>query len=131
MPPAPAVTLQTDPCPLSAPPGEEFSLLRNLTAAFEEDDAHCVVRFANSLFLQQGIAFNPEFLHLMRKYFKADVQTVDFGESAAVAEQINSWVENHTESKRRRGDYIFLDICFFFLCAKAERLIKNAIPLAS
>lgn len=35
----------------------------------------------------------------MRKYFKADVQTVDFGESAAVAEQINGWVENHTESK--------------------------------
>lgn len=82
-------------------PGKEFSLLRNLTAAFQEDDAHCVVRFANSLFLQQGIAFNPEFLRLMREYFKADVQTVDFGESAAAAEQINGWVENHTESKIR------------------------------
>lgn len=90
----------------SAPPGEEFSLLRNLTAAFQEDDAHCMVRFANSLFLQRGVAFNPEFLRLMRKYFKADVQTVDFGESEAVAEQINGWVENHTESKR--GDSICL-----------------------
>lgn len=80
-------------------PGEEFSLLQNLTAAFHDDDAHCVVRFANSLFLQQGVTFNPEFLHLMRKYFKAEVETVDFSESAAVAEQINSWVENHTESE--------------------------------
>lgn len=105
---------------LSAPPGEEFSLLRNLTAAFEEDDAHCVVRFANSLFLQQGVAFNPEFLHLMKKYFKADVQTVDFGESAAVAEQINSWVENHTESKRRRGDSIFFRYVFSF-CVRKPR----------
>lgn len=80
-------------------PGVEFSLLQNLTAALSEDDTHCVIRFANSLFLQEGVTFNPEFLHLMRKYFRADVETVDFSESAAVAEQINSWVENHTESE--------------------------------
>lgn len=76
-----------------------------------------MVRFANSLFLQQGVAFNPEFLHLMRKYFKADVQTVDFGESAAVAEQINAWVENHTESKWRDigrwGGGVIVCICVF------------------
>ncbi len=77
----------------------EFSLLQNLTAALSDDDAHYVIRLANSLFLQEGVTFNPEFLHLMRKYFKADVETVDFSESAAVAEQINNWVENHTESK--------------------------------
>uniref|UniRef100_A0A3Q0RVN3 Serpin peptidase inhibitor, clade I (neuroserpin), member 1 n=1 Tax=Amphilophus citrinellus TaxID=61819 RepID=A0A3Q0RVN3_AMPCI len=57
------------------------------------------IRFANSLFLQEGVAFNPEFLHLMKKYFRADVETVDFSESPAVAEQINKWVENHTDSK--------------------------------
>lgn len=94
----PVVTLRTESLLLCSP-GEEFSLLQNLTAAFQDDDAHCVVRFANSLFLQQGVTFNPEFLHLMRKYFKAEVETVDFSESAAVAEQINSWVENHTESE--------------------------------
>lgn len=58
-----------------------------------------MVRFANSLFLQQGVTFNPEFLHLMKKYFKAHVETVDFSQSAAVAKQINTWVENHTESE--------------------------------
>ncbi|KAA8593925.1 hypothetical protein FQN60_004759, partial [Etheostoma spectabile] len=82
-------------------PGVEFSLLQNLTAALSDDDTHYVIRFANSLFLQEGVTFNLEFLHLMRKYFRADVETVDFSESAAVAEQINSWVENHTESKIR------------------------------
>lgn len=74
-------------------------MLQNLTAALSEDDTHYVIRFANSLYLQEGITFNPEFMHLMRKYFRADVETVDFSESAAVAEQINNWVENHTESE--------------------------------
>lgn len=59
-----------------------------------------MVRFANSLFLQQGVTFNPGFVHLMRKHFKADVETVDFSQSAAVAEQINTWVDNRTESER-------------------------------
>lgn len=74
-------------------------MLQNLTAALSNDDARYVIRLANSLYLQEGVTFNPEFLHLMRKYFRADVETVDFSESAAVADQINSWVENRTESK--------------------------------
>ena len=81
---------------------EEFSLLHNLTSAMSDDDGHYIVRLANSLYLQEGMAFNPEFLHLMRKYFRAEVDTVDFSDSAAVADQINSWVENHTESKTER-----------------------------
>ncbi|CAG12351.1 unnamed protein product, partial [Tetraodon nigroviridis] len=47
----------------------------------------------------EGVTFNPEFLRLMRKYFKAEVETVDFSQPAAVAQQINSWVENRTEGK--------------------------------
>uniref|UniRef100_A0A3Q3VZW0 Serpin domain-containing protein n=1 Tax=Mola mola TaxID=94237 RepID=A0A3Q3VZW0_MOLML len=86
-------------CVCLCSPGREFSLLQNLTAALTNDDAHYVIRLANGLFLQQGVTFNPEFLHLMKKYFGANVETVDFNESAAVAEHINSWVENHTESK--------------------------------
>ncbi|XP_067276077.1 neuroserpin [Pseudorasbora parva] len=78
---------------------EEFSLLSNLTKALSTDEEQYVVRLANSLFLQRGVHFNEDFLQLMKKYFKAEVKTVDFGESAAVAERINSWVLNHTESK--------------------------------
>ncbi|KAM6945953.1 neuroserpin isoform 1-T2 [Aplochiton taeniatus] len=83
------------------PADEEFSLLQNLTAALSDDDSHYVIRLANSLFLQEGVAFNPDFLRLMKKYFRAEVKSVDFSQSAAVAEQINAWVENHTESKIR------------------------------
>lgn len=74
-------------------------MLQNLTTALTDDDTHYVIRLANSLFLQEGIAFNPDFLSLIKKYFRAEVETVDFSESAAVAEQINSWVANHTESE--------------------------------
>ncbi|KAG5269017.1 hypothetical protein AALO_G00197360 [Alosa alosa] len=78
---------------------EELSLLRNLTQALSAREEQYVLKLANSLFLQQGVHFNPDFLHLMKKYFRAEVETVDFSESAAVAERINGWVENHTESK--------------------------------
>lgn len=83
----------------SPAPDEEFSLLSNLTQALSTDEEQYVVRLANSLFLQRGVHFNEDFLQLMKKYFKAEVETVDFSESAAVAERINSWVLNHTESK--------------------------------
>ncbi|XP_028818833.1 neuroserpin isoform X2 [Denticeps clupeoides] len=78
---------------------EEFSLLRNLTQDLLAHEEQYVVRLANSLYLQTGVPFNPDFLQLMKKYFRAEVETVDFSESAAVAEKINAWVENHTENK--------------------------------
>lgn len=76
---------------------EEFLLMSNLTRALSVDTY--VVRLVNSLFLQTGVRFNKDFLQLMKILFKAEVETVDFSESAAVAEHINSWVNNHTESK--------------------------------
>ncbi|KAA0715226.1 Neuroserpin Peptidase inhibitor 12 [Triplophysa tibetana] len=76
---------------------EEFSLMSNLTRALSVDTY--VVRLVNSLFLQTGVRFNKDFLQLMKILFRAEVETVDFSESAAVSEHINSWVENHTESK--------------------------------
>ncbi|KAL7870770.1 hypothetical protein SRHO_G00082670 [Serrasalmus rhombeus] len=78
---------------------EEFSMLRNLTQALSVDEAQYIIRLANSLFLQTGVHFSSEFLRLMKQYFHADAETVDFSESAAVAQHINTWVQNHTESK--------------------------------
>lgn len=72
-------------------------MMSNLTRALSVDTY--VVRLVNSLFLQTGVCFNKDFLQLMRILFKAEVETVDFSASEAVAEHINSWVENHTESK--------------------------------
>ncbi|TSR87323.1 Neuroserpin [Bagarius yarrelli] len=78
---------------------EEFAVLKNLSQALSEDETECVVHLANSLFLQSGIHFSPKFLKLVKDYFHAEVETVDFNESVAVAQHINAWVQNHTASK--------------------------------
>ncbi|KAI2653353.1 Neuroserpin [Labeo rohita] len=44
-------------------------------AALSTDEEQYVVRLANSLFLQTGVHFNEDFLQLMKKYFKAEVET--------------------------------------------------------
>ncbi|XP_006637520.2 neuroserpin [Lepisosteus oculatus] len=79
--------------------GEELLILKNLTWALEADETQYVLKLANSLFLQTGIHFNEDFLQKMKKYFKAEIETVDFSQSTAVANHINQWVENHTENK--------------------------------
>lgn len=89
---------------------EEFAVLKNLTQALIGDEAQYVVRFANSLFLQTGIHFSPEFLKLVKLYFHAEAETVDFNESAAVAQHINAWVQNHTASKYTAIAFISLEI---------------------
>ncbi|TRY93389.1 hypothetical protein DNTS_014804 [Danionella cerebrum] len=78
---------------------EEFSLLRNLTQTLSSDQEQYVVRLVNSLFLQTGAHFSDSFLTLMKMYFKAEVETVDFSETDTVAQHINSWVLNQTEGK--------------------------------
>lgn len=92
------------------PTDEEFTVLRNLTQALIGDEAQYVVRLANSLFLQSGVHFSPEFLKLMKHYFHAEAETVDFNESAAVAQHINAWVQNHTASKYTVIKFISLQI---------------------
>ncbi|MBN3274942.1 NEUS protein, partial [Polyodon spathula] len=79
--------------------GDEFLLLRNLTQSLVVDESQYVVKLANSLFLQNGVHFNENFVHMMKKYFHAEIETVDFSQCAAVADHINKWVENQTENK--------------------------------
>ncbi|KAK6478680.1 neuroserpin-like [Huso huso] len=79
--------------------GDEFLLLKNLTQSLMVDESPYVVKLANSLFLQNGVHFNENFVHMMKKYFHAEIETVDFSQSAAVADHINKWVENQTENK--------------------------------
>ncbi|MGH0191365.1 UNVERIFIED_CONTAM: hypothetical protein FKN15_061378 [Acipenser sinensis] len=83
--------------------GDEFLLLKNLTQSLMADDSPYVVKLANSIFLQNGVHFNENFVHMMKKYFHAEIETVDFSQSAAVADRINKWVENQTESEFSDG----------------------------
>ncbi|XP_010898287.4 neuroserpin-like isoform X2 [Esox lucius] len=81
------------------PKGAEFPLLHKLIGVLSEDGHHYVILLANSLFLQSGMTIKPDFLQLIRKYFQAKVEMVDFCKSSAVAAQLNGWVENHTKGK--------------------------------
>lgn len=62
------------------------------------EDSQYVMKLANSLYVQNGYHISDKFLQLMKKYFKAEVENVDFSQNLAVASQINRWVENHTNS---------------------------------
>lgn len=89
---------------------EEFAVLKNLTQALIGDETQYVVHLANSLFLQKGVDFSPEFLKLVKHYFHAEAEIVDFNESAAVAQHVNAWVQNHTASKYISSEFISVQI---------------------
>nr|XP_056705983.1 neuroserpin [Euleptes europaea] len=78
--------------------GEEFSFLKDLSDMATAEDSQYVMKLANSLYVQDGYHVSDKFLQLMKKYFKAEVENVDFSQNLAVASQINRWVENHTNN---------------------------------
>lgn len=79
--------------------GEEFTFLKDLSDMATTEESHYVLNMANSLYVQNGFHVSEKFLQLVKKYFKAEVENIDFSQSAAVATHINKWVENHTNSK--------------------------------
>lgn len=92
------------------PTDEEFAVLKNLTQALVGDETQYVVHLANAVFLQTGVHFSPEFLKLIKHYFNAEAETVDFNESATVAQHINAWVQNHTASKYPAIEIISVEV---------------------
>ncbi|KAM4772102.1 neuroserpin [Rhinophrynus dorsalis] len=81
--------------------GEEFSLLKDLSNMLTAQERHYVLSIANSLYLQNGFHISDKFIQLMKRYFKAEVENVDFSQGSAVANHINVWVENHTNNRIR------------------------------
>ncbi|KAM4693825.1 neuroserpin [Discoglossus pictus] len=79
--------------------GEEFSLFKDLSNMMTTQERHYVLSIANSLYLQNGFHINDKFIQLMKKYFKAEVENVDFSQGSSVANHINAWVENHTNNR--------------------------------
>ncbi|KAG8581150.1 hypothetical protein GDO81_007574 [Engystomops pustulosus] len=79
--------------------GEEFSLLKDLSSMMTAQERHYVLSIANSLYLQNGFRISDKFIQLMKKYFKAEVENVDFSQGSIVADHINTWVENRTNNR--------------------------------
>ncbi|XP_028642605.1 neuroserpin isoform X1 [Grammomys surdaster] len=78
--------------------GEEFSFLRDFSSMVSAEEGQYVMKIANSLFVQNGFHVNEEFLQMLKMYFNAEVNYVDFSQNVAVASYINKWVENYTNS---------------------------------
>ncbi|KAF6121655.1 serpin family I member 1 [Phyllostomus discolor] len=78
--------------------GEEFSFLKEFSNMVTAEKSQYVMKIANSLFVQNEFHINDKFLQMMKKYFNAEVNHVDFSENIAVANHINKWVENNTNS---------------------------------
>lgn len=70
----------------------------DLKASLEGADPKVKLKMANSLWANQGINFNPEFLKQNQNSYKAKVSTLDFSSSDALG-QINNWVGLNTEGK--------------------------------
>lgn len=104
--------------------GEEFSFLKELSDMVNSEESQYVMKIANSLYVQNGFHISDKFLQLVKKYFKAEVENVDFGQSAAVASHINKWVENHTNSKFPWSFYLLF--CKYLCVSKA--MLLNFFP---
>lgn len=78
--------------------GEEFSFLKDFSSMATAEESQYELKIASSLFVQNGVHVKDEFLKMMKKYFNAEVDEVDFSHSVAAANYINKWVENNTNN---------------------------------
>ncbi|XP_067898286.1 neuroserpin [Heterodontus francisci] len=79
--------------------GEEFVFLWDLSQSMKADRQQYVMKLANSLFVQKGFQLSDKFLQMLKKYFSASVESIDFSKPSSVADRINEWVQNQTNNK--------------------------------
>ncbi|XP_048460234.1 neuroserpin [Rhincodon typus] len=79
--------------------GEEFDLLRDLSQSMKADSQQYVVKLVNSLFVEKGFQLSDKFLQMLKEYFSASVESIDFSQPSSVADHINEWVQNQTNNK--------------------------------
>lgn len=69
-----------------------------LAAALRTEDVELAV--ANSLWARQGVPFLPAFMDLNRRFYQAEVATLDFS-SPEAAPRINQWASDNTKGRIR------------------------------
>ena len=72
-------------------------LIRQLNAGGQQGSYQLTV--ANRLWGQRASSFSIRFLNLVRKYYGADLEQVDFAQADAARKTINTWVEKATSEK--------------------------------
>lgn len=48
------------------------------------------------IYADESIKFRPRYIDIIKKYYHAEVESIDFKQEKAVAQRINSWVDNVT-----------------------------------
>src|SRR5882724_10562768 len=69
-----------------------------LLSKLKTADTNVQLSIANSLWVQQGVDFTPDFLARSQQYFSANIATLDFASPGAPA-TINHWVDSTTQGK--------------------------------
>jgi len=67
-----------------------------LKALLENPDPEVKLTIANSLWANENVSLNPEFLKTNQKFYQAQVTNLDFSNPGAV-KSINNWVSNNTD----------------------------------
>ncbi|KAF7213608.1 leukocyte elastase inhibitor isoform X1 [Nothobranchius furzeri] len=76
------------------------SSFAHLLSELNRSDAPYALSVANRLFGEQSYQFVQDYLEETRKYYKAELQTMDFIHNTETARlTINSWVEKETQGK--------------------------------
>lgn len=84
---------------LSLPESKEdlITSVQSLFNIFQTDQV--ILKTANGLFANPDYEFNPEYIKSAQKNFLADVRTIDFGNEEVARQEINTFVERHTNDK--------------------------------
>jgi serine protease inhibitor len=70
----------------------------DLMSSLEAADPKVTLSIAQSLWCREGLEFRSDFLATNRKYFEAEVRSLDFGDPGA-RDVINGWVKRETRGK--------------------------------
>jgi serine protease inhibitor len=70
----------------------------DLKSALNPSDPKIQLKIANSLWARNGFALKPAFIKRNKDYFAAEVNSLNFADTAA-PQTINSWVNKNTEGK--------------------------------
>ena len=87
-------TLQFQNMDIAAINQESLGLINSL----KNPDPKVELAVANSVWARKGVDFKADFLSAVRRYYSAEISTLDFSKTSAV-KTINDWVSKNTKGK--------------------------------
>jgi len=70
-----------------------------LVAALQSSDPEVVLEIANAIYYKQGFTVLPDFILTNRNFYNAEVNALNFGNTAEALKTINRWVAQKTYDK--------------------------------